>query len=131
MDASPARKSSSVQWNGFQSGDPKLIRKKKTRRGRGKASKNSCRNISSNSSISDENTWSILHSNIRGLDSKKSSLKSILNIIKPNVLTLNEVGYKSNKKVVINGYSCYFRNRAKEAMGGVATCVNKKDSAQY
>ena len=44
--------------------------------------------------------------------------------MKPNVVTLNEVGLRKDKKVAIQGYNCYTRNRKTlENMGGVATAV--------
>ena len=47
----------------------------------------------------DENkSFSILHNNIRGFNSKRVSFESIINKIKPDVITLNEVGLKGKKK---------------------------------
>ena len=71
-----------------------------------------------------DKTWSILHTNKRGFTSKKKSLKTILNRIKPNVVTINEVGLRKDKRVSLQGYNCYTRNRkTNENMGGVATAV--------
>ena len=51
-------------------------------------------------------------------------MKTIIHKIKPNVITMNEVGLKKNKKVSIRGYDCFTRNRKNnENMGGVATAV--------
>ena len=71
-----------------------------------------------------DKTWSILHTNIRGFSSKKISMKNIIQTVQPNVITMNEVGYRQNKKLLIPGYECYTRNRKNnEYMGGVATAI--------
>ena len=72
--------------------------------------------------------WKIYHSNIRGFDSKCNSLKSILETIKPDVITLNETLYRGNKKLTIEGFITYNRNRQNENGGGVATAVSQVDS---
>ena len=44
--------------------------------------------------------------------------------MKPNVVTINEVGLRKDKKLSLKGYNCYTRNRKTlENMGGVATAV--------
>ena len=65
----------------------------------------------------------MFHSNIRGYNSKKSSFLSIIKGVNPNLITLNEVGFKKNKKLNIPGYLSYNINRQIESMGGVATCI--------
>ena len=71
-----------------------------------------------------DKTWSVLHTNLRGFSSKKKSLSEIVNILRPNVVTMNEVGLRKDKKVALGGYNCYTRNRkTNESMGGVATAV--------
>ena len=54
-------------------------------------------------------TRSIMHSNIRGVDSKRLSLKLISD--KADVLTLNETFLKNNRKLQLPGFNCYNRNR--------------------
>ena len=70
----------------------------------------------------------MFHSNIRGYNSKKSSLNNIISIVNPNVITLNEVGLRGKKKCSINGYNTYTRNRQKQSMGGIATGIRKDES---
>ena len=72
--------------------------------------------------------WKIYHCNLRGFDSKSSSLKSILETVRPNVVTLNETHYKNNKKLNIEGYVTYNRNRQNINGGGVATSISQEDS---
>ena len=51
-------------------------------------------------------------------------MKNIIQTVQPNVITMNEVGYRQNKKLLIPGYECYTRNRKNnEYMGGVATAI--------
>ena len=69
----------------------KVKTKKKIRHGRRKSFKISSFN-------NDDNCFSIVYSNIRGFNSKKISLNNIINKLNPSVLTLNEVGFKNNKK---------------------------------
>ena len=72
--------------------------------------------------------WSIYHVNIRGFTSKKISLNSIVNIVRPDVITLNETHLKNNKQVKIPGYNSYSRNRQQQCSGGISTSVANKDS---
>ena len=72
--------------------------------------------------------WQIYHCNIRGFDSKSSSLKSILETVQPNVVTLNETHYMNNKKLNIEGYVTFNRNRKNVNGGGIATCIKIKDA---
>ena len=74
------------------------------------------------------NECKIYHCNLRGFDSKSSSLKSILETVQPNVVTLNETYYKNNKKLSIEGYVTFNRNRQNVNGGGVATSVRQDDS---
>ena len=75
-----------------------------------------------------EESSMIYHCNIRGFDSKSSSLKSILETVQPNVVTLNETYYKNNKKLNIEGYVTFNRNRKNINGGGVATSVSQEHS---
>ena len=59
--------------------------------------------------------------------SKKISLLSIVNGVNPNLITINELGFKKGKKLNIPGYYCYNRNRASENMGGVATAIRESE----
>ena len=69
----------------------------------------------------------MFHSNCRGYNSKKVSFLSIIKGVNPNLVTINEVGFKKNKKLNLPGYVSYNRNRQTEAMGGVATCVRNDE----
>jgi hypothetical protein len=70
--------------------------------------------------------WSIVHTNIRGYDSKRVSLHAILE--RADVLTINETFLKNNRKLIIPGFSCYNRNRKNVNGGGIATCIKSKDA---
>ena len=67
-------------------------KKKKTRRGKRPS------DMYRNSLNKPDKTWSILHTNIRGFSSKKISMKNIIQRFQPNVITMNEVGLRQNKK---------------------------------
>ena len=70
--------------------------------------------------------WSIVHTNIRGYDSKAFSLHTICE--RADVLTINETFLKNNRKLIIPGFTCYNRNRKNVNGGGIATCIKRKDS---
>jgi hypothetical protein len=72
----------------------------------------------------------LFHSNICGFNSKKTSLNNIIEILRPNAITLNEVGLRGKKKCSINGYNTYTRNRQQQSMGGIATSI-RKDESQF
>ena len=65
----------------------------------------------------------ILHSNIRGFNSKKESIENIIKDIDVDVCTLNETGLRGRNKVVLPGYISFTKNRAAKAMGGICTAV--------
>ena len=73
-------------------------------------------------------SWKIYHCNVRGFDSKRFSLKSILEIVQPSVITLGETLYKSNKKLNIEGYLTFNRNIQNEKGRGISTSVCQRDS---
>ena len=74
-------------------------------------------------------SWTIYQSNLRGFESKKDSLVSIINEVEPNVILLNETHLKVNKKPEIYGYYSYTHNRNNKSMGGVATCVDAREAS--
>ena len=48
----------------------------------------------------------------------------------PNVLTINEVGFKKNKKVNVPGYYSFTRNRKGNVnMGGIAKLVKNNENS--
>ena len=95
-----------------------LKKKKITRRGgRRRNNRNRCNNFKKS------DVWRIYHNNIRGYDSKQTSLKSILSTIRPNVITLNETLYRGNRKLIIDGFQTYQRNRSDNSGGGIATAI--------
>ena len=55
-------------------------------------------------------------------------MTNILNQIKPNVATLNEINFRGNRKLKIEGFTSYNRNRLHANMGGVATCIDNKEA---
>ena len=74
--------------------------------------------------------WSIYQLNIRGLNSKKSSLESILSSLNPspNLLVISESHMKFETKANIPGYSSYSRNRKDKSQGGIVTSVRDDES---
>ena len=56
------------------------------------------------------------------------SLQAILEAVRPNVVTLNETHYKNNKKINIEGYVAYNKNRQNINGGGVATAIIQDDA---
>ena len=64
-----------------------------------------------------------MHTNVRGLDLKIVSLKSIFNVAQPGVLTLIETFLLSIRRFKLPGYSCFNINRKNKKCGGIATCV--------
>ena len=62
--------------------------------------------------------------NIRGVQSKKKSLDTILSELKPNLVTLNETGLKNRQKLSLTSYKSFNRNRCDgQSMGGISTSV--------
>ena len=117
----PGRAASSTPPTGMGRADV-VIKKPRIRRG----GKGRFRNDVNNLKSCDQ--WKIYHCNLRGFDSKSSSLKSILETVRPNIVTLNETHYKNNKKLNIEGYVTFNRNRQNVNGGGVATSVSQEDS---
>ena len=56
------------------------------------------------SNIPAKGDFTIYHSNIRGLKSKSQSLFSILGVVQPNIVTLNEHALKNKQKMNIENY---------------------------
>ena len=102
-------------------GNP-VEKKKKTRRSKKKQVVNSV----------NKEKFVVYHVNPRGVTSKSISLQNIVksNDIDADVITLVETNLKRTKKVEIEGYTCYSRNRNVGKMGGIATLVKNtaKDS---
>ena len=67
--------------------------------------------------------------NIRGANSKKVSLQSIIDDphVNPDVINLVETNLKKSSKLDIEGYKCFNKNRQNKNMGGVATLVRESD----
>ena len=72
--------------------------------------------------------FTVLFSNIRGVRSKMASLKSNINVIKPDVVCLNEHGITGRNKLVIDNFLSFTRNRQDKKMGGVSTSVHEEGS---
>ena len=100
----------------------RLRKRNKIRRG--------LKNSKKTSSNPSNNDFVIYQSNIRGFKSKAKSLSSVLDIINPNVVTLNEHCLKNNQKLNINDFKSYTRNRKNMNMGGVSISV-KNDDAKF
>ena len=91
----------------------------KTRRGRRKKQKY----------VNSNDKWSIYQSNIRNLDSKQTSLESIVSSNMFSLVVLNETHLQKGRKVTIPGYVSYTRNRIDKASGGISTSVIDNDSS--
>ena len=65
----------------------------------------------------------IYHCNLRGFDSKRASLETIISSLKPNIVSLNETHYQGSKKINLRGYETFSRNRITKGGGGIATAV--------
>ena len=101
----------------------KVVKKKRIRRG---GKRRFRRSLLKNSDLC--KTFKIFHNNIRGVDSKVESLKRICSVIEPDVVTLNETLHKSKRKVSIEGYATYGKNRKNTVGGGIATLISKSHS---
>ena len=60
--------------------------------------------------------------NIRGFNSKKLSLKHVVNE-HVDVLLINETHSVKNQRVKFEGFKCFSRNREGNNWGGIASCV--------
>ena len=54
-------------------------------------------------------TWSLMHTNIRGIDSKVLSLQAVAD--RADIITVNETLLKNNRAMKLPGFTCYNRNR--------------------
>jgi hypothetical protein len=72
---------------------------------------------------SEQKEFKILHTNMRGFNSKKESLFCVIDKVRPNCVTINETGLRAQNKVKIPGYFSFSKNRIEKCMGGVATAV--------
>ena len=67
-----------------------------------------------------------------GYNSKKYSFKSIYQSINPTVITINEVGFKKDKKLSLLGYNCYnVAIRNNEAGFALKTAEGKDDEEEF
>ena len=74
--------------------------------------------------------WTVLHTNLRGLDSKQVMLNNIVADLDPSVLNICELLLKSKRKLKIPGYKCFNVNRdGVNRGGGVGICVANRDSS--
>ena len=82
-----------------------------------------------NCNVVKKSDLNIMLSNIRGFNSKELSLK---HIIKKNVhvLLLNETHLKKNKRLKLEGFKSYSRNRTVKDGGGIATSIKKNYASQ-
>ena len=66
--------------------------------------------------------------NIQSAKNRISSLQSIVNTLKVDLVIVNETHYKKNDKFMLEGFKCFNRNRQNSAMGGIATAVSEEHS---
>ena len=94
------------------------MRKKNFRKlQRGGKGKNKVKNVS----IASGNL-KMLHSNLRGFLSKKTSLVYNVKCTNPDIICLN--GLRGKNKVIIAGYFTFCKNRVDQAMGGVSVSLD-------
>ena len=110
---------------GTRRSPPSLVEKKNTRRIRRGGKDGRYKNYLNFKTCEE---WNIYHCNVRGYDSKRVSLQTILETVRPNVVTLNETHYVNKKKVNIDGYTVYNKNRSNMNGGGVATAIISADA---
>ena len=72
--------------------------------------------------------WCIYHTNIRNFETKRISLKAVLNSYQFSLVTMNETHLRGNKKVKLPGFVTYTRNWNDKASGGISTSVSDKDA---
>ena len=51
----------------------------------------------------------------------------IIQGVNPNLVTINEVAFRKDKRLNLPRYSSYNKNKMKESMGGVATCIRNDE----
>ena len=99
--------------------DNKLMNKtnkSKTRRGYGNKNRNK-NNKEKNKQLS------IVGTNSAGLNSKKESFFSIINIIKPSIITVQETKHSKFRTLKIPGYQTFERIRNGKSGGGLLTSI--------
>ena len=72
--------------------------------------------------------FTLLHKNIRGLRSKRDSMKTVIDAVIPDMILLNEHGITKKNKVNIDGYITFSKNRMDKIMGGVSISTKKAES---
>ena len=66
----------------------------------------------------------VMHSNCRGLKSKIQSVNhTVNNLVKPDILSLNEHGIRGKNKIKIDNFHSFNKNRVNKTMGGVSISV--------
>ena len=89
--------------------------KKKTRRGYGE--KNRRKNLEKKQNLT------IVGTNSAGLTSKKESFFSLVNILNPSIITVQETKHTKIKNLKIPGYQNFERIRNGKSGGGLLTCI--------
>ena len=79
-------------------------------------------------SVLNSDDWTIYHLNIRGYDSKCVSFQNIISSVSPSVIVLNETHLKNGRKLKIQGFNSFNRNRQNKFMGGISTSVKNNDA---
>ena len=74
--------------------------------------------------MSKNSKLSILFSNIRGVESKKISLRRIVRKMKPSIVLLNETLLTGNKNLELDPYYTWSKNRIDKKGGGISTSVS-------
>ena len=75
-----------------------------------------------------DDKWSLIHWNVLGFNSKRSSISAISQYYAPNVIIMNETLISGNKKPDIKGYFTYAKNRVEKSHGGISTSICKKEA---
>ena len=71
----------------------------------------------------------MMHTNAQAIENKVNSLKSIVNALQVNLVTINETHLRANDKLKVEGFKTFGRNRTDAAMGGVATLVRDDNAS--
>ena len=61
-------------------------------------------------------------------DCRLTSLKAIINVHKFSVIVLNETHFQAGRKMDLQGYTSYTRNRTERISGGISTSVANSES---
>ena len=115
----PAPESLELQAGQWRKTVKKKNKHEKTRRGYGR------KNSKDKKNGKNKLQFSLLGSNINGLNTKKESLFHAINKFKPSVVTLQESKVKKSGSIKIPGYQIFEKLRNGKGGGGLLTAVDE------